>query len=295
MKFIFFGDGSVAEILRILIFTGVLIILYYVTGLRRLFKRGLKGAITEEYINHLAKTKSIDFAPVGIITINSTGSVVAWSKGAEHIFGYSEEEMLGKSLTIIMPERYRKAHTEGLERVRYTGRHTLIGRTTIMEGLRKTNKEFPVKLTLWEWKDGPHTFYTGIVRDITYDPDISDRDIILLETYKVAEKIDSFGVYHWDILKDVVTYSSGFRKLFNVGVDELDSTSLLKHIHFEDRPIVDAALKRLFEQKKREDLEYRIVDLSGKTKKVRSKSHINFDSAGEIQSVVGIIYEIKDK
>lgn len=282
---------SQEEIIRLLILTGVVIIIFFLNYLKKLLKE--RRTLTFEYLNHLAKTKSIDYAPVGIITINSSGLVVSWTKGAEDIFEYTEEEMLGKPLTIIMPERYRKAHNEGLERIRHTGKHTLIGRTVKLEGLRKNKKEFPVKLTLWQWREGPHTFYTGIVRDMSEDPPLSNKETLLLEVYKTAEKIDGFGVYHWDILKDIVTYSDGFKTLFNVSGEQLDSSSLIKHIHFEDKPIVDAALKKLFEEKRTSETEYRIVDLSGRTKKVRSKSHVNLDSTGEIQSVIGIIHEIK--
>src|SRR5574337_359380 len=72
-----------------------------------------------------------------IILADSDGNIISWNKGAQTIFGYEEEEVLGKPLTILMPERYREAHLRGLERVRRTGKSNYIGKISELHGLRK--------------------------------------------------------------------------------------------------------------------------------------------------------------
>lgn len=66
-----------------------------------------------------------------------------------------------------MPERYRVAHLDGLERVRRTGKSDYIGKISKMHGLRKDGSEFPLELSRAAWKVGDKTFYGGIIRDIT--------------------------------------------------------------------------------------------------------------------------------
>jgi PAS domain S-box-containing protein len=102
-----------------------------------------------------------------IILANEAGNVVGWNKGAESIFGYSEDEILGSNFQVLMPERYREAHREGFERFRVTGRSEVIGRTTEFEGLRKDGAIFPLELSLGSWRNGAGIMFTGIVRDIT--------------------------------------------------------------------------------------------------------------------------------
>ena len=102
-----------------------------------------------------------------IISADSSDFITFWNKGAQAIFGYSEEEALGKPLTILMPERYRQAHLEGFQRVTTTGETRVIGRTVELYGLRKDGSEFPLELSLATWKSGEQSFYTGIIRDIT--------------------------------------------------------------------------------------------------------------------------------
>ena len=68
---------------------------------------------------------------------------------------------------MLMPERYREAHRNGIDRYLGTGRKVLIGRILEVQGLRKNGEEFPLELSLSTWKTGEEVFFTGIIRDIS--------------------------------------------------------------------------------------------------------------------------------
>jgi PAS domain S-box-containing protein len=102
-----------------------------------------------------------------IVLADHTGRIMSWNKSAELMFGYTAEEMFGKSLTLIMPERYRKGHTEGMKRLQTTGEARVIGKTLLLHGLRKNGQEFPIELSLNSWTTGTHPSYSGFIRDIS--------------------------------------------------------------------------------------------------------------------------------
>jgi len=102
-----------------------------------------------------------------IITADSRGNIIFWNKAAEDVFGYLADEAVGKSSTLIMPERLREAFENGIKRVVSTGKSDIIGRTIEVVGLRKDGSELPVELSLAKWEVGEETFFTAIVRDIT--------------------------------------------------------------------------------------------------------------------------------
>jgi two-component system cell cycle sensor histidine kinase/response regulator CckA len=102
-----------------------------------------------------------------IISSDSYGNIISWNKGAQTIFGYTEEEMLGRPVTILMPEQYRGAHSRQFERLRSTGKSRHKGKTHESQGLRKDGREFPVEISLADWKTDEGTFFTCILRDIT--------------------------------------------------------------------------------------------------------------------------------
>lgn len=102
-----------------------------------------------------------------IVSANSSGEIITWNKGASIIFGYSEEEVLGKKLTMLMPEQYQSLHQASLERVTAGGDRNVIGETVELQGLRKDGIIFPMELSLATWETGEGRFYSGIMRDIT--------------------------------------------------------------------------------------------------------------------------------
>ncbi len=102
-----------------------------------------------------------------IISSDSNGNIISWNKGAQTIFGYAEEEVLGRPVTILMPEQYREVHSRQFERLRSTGKSWNKGKTLESQGLRKDGREFQVEISLAAWKTEEGTFFTCILRDIT--------------------------------------------------------------------------------------------------------------------------------
>jgi len=126
-------------------------------------RKRAEGALRESELRFRSVTQS---ANDSIISADSKGNIVFWNKGAEKAFGYTEEEILGKPLTQLMPEKYR-AHVKGMERFMATGEARVIGKTVELNGLRKDGTTFPFELSLATWRTAQGSFFTGIMRDLT--------------------------------------------------------------------------------------------------------------------------------
>src|SRR5207244_10167248 len=110
-------------------------------------------------------TESINDA---VISADEASRIVFWNAAASAMFGWSEEEALGRPLTDLMPPAYRDAHLAGMARLRRTGERRIIGHGTVrLVGLRRDGSAFPLELSLGAWRSEDAQFYTGIVRDIT--------------------------------------------------------------------------------------------------------------------------------
>ena len=108
-----------------------------------------------------------DSANDAIISADSAGNVVGWNPSAERLFGYPWTEINGQPLTVLMPERFRDRHCEGLARVAAGGAPHLIGKTVEFAGLHKDGSEFPLELSLAQWETSAGRFFTAIIRNIT--------------------------------------------------------------------------------------------------------------------------------
>ncbi|MCZ6802176.1 MAG: PAS domain S-box protein [Nitrospirae bacterium] len=109
----------------------------------------------------------VQTATDAIILADGGGNILSWNKGAQTMFGYTPEEIVGQPLTCLMPPHYRPAHERGIERVKRTGEFRVVGRTVELHGLRKDGEEFPIELSLSGSVLETETFYCGIIRDIT--------------------------------------------------------------------------------------------------------------------------------
>lgn len=107
----------------------------------------------------------VEAAKDAVILSDRKGNVLSWNTAAQMMFGYSPEEIVGKPLTLLMPQRYREAHQQGIERAQRTGENKVVGRTIELHGLRHTGEEFPIELSLSSSVFTGELFYCGIVRD----------------------------------------------------------------------------------------------------------------------------------
>jgi len=102
-----------------------------------------------------------------IVSADAEGRLRSWNRGAERMFGWRADEVLGSPLTVIVPERLRAAHEAGIARVRSTGSSKLAGTVVELTALHKDGHEFPVELSIGAWSDADGLTFSGIIRDIT--------------------------------------------------------------------------------------------------------------------------------
>jgi PAS domain S-box-containing protein/putative nucleotidyltransferase with HDIG domain len=103
-----------------------------------------------------------------IISVDGDGRVVLWNRGAENIFGYREDEIIGETLDIIIPEGVRDTHKNALGSAVSMGRLQNVGRTVEVVAVGKDGREIPIELSLASWKgNGGKMFFTGVLRDIS--------------------------------------------------------------------------------------------------------------------------------
>jgi two-component system sensor kinase FixL len=101
------------------------------------------------------------------IVSEQDGTIVSFNAAAVRQFGYSEAEVVGQNLRMLMPQPYRREHDGYLQRYLSTGEKRIIGIDRVVVGQRKDGSTFPMKLAVGEMRRGDRRYFTGFVRDLT--------------------------------------------------------------------------------------------------------------------------------
>ncbi|MCR4269130.1 PAS domain S-box protein [Nitratireductor sp. ZSWI3] len=109
----------------------------------------------------------LDTVPDATVVITEDGAMVSFNQAAVRQFGYEEEEVLGRNVSMLMPEPYRSHHDGYIERYMSTGERRIIGIDRVVVGRRKDGSTFPMKLAVGQMKSAGQVFFTGFIRDLT--------------------------------------------------------------------------------------------------------------------------------
>jgi PAS domain S-box-containing protein len=109
----------------------------------------------------------VETASDAVVCMDARGAILLANPATTRVFGYEPAELIGKSLTVLMPEFLRKLHEDGFRRYLATGQRHINWQGTELTGLRKNGQEFPVEISFGEVTADGHQIFTGFIRDIS--------------------------------------------------------------------------------------------------------------------------------
>jgi PAS domain S-box-containing protein len=138
-----------------------------------LLERSIRHALDRKRAEDALRESELKFRSVtesaseAIIATDADGRIISWNRGAEMMFGYVADEVMGKPILNLMPERQHEELQQRLSRVRPGGVEMASAQIIQLYGLSKSGNEFPVELSLSSWRTGNATYFALIIRDIT--------------------------------------------------------------------------------------------------------------------------------
>jgi PAS domain S-box-containing protein len=172
------------------------------------------------------------------------GNIVSWNGSAERMFGYAEADMLGKSVTLLLPSQYQEPFRCGLERYQ-AGHFEALGTPIEIYGRRRDGSEFPVEVSVSTWTSTHQTFFGAIIRDITARRLIEQRRAAQYEATRVLAECATLADAAPKILKTICESLSWDIGLL-WGIDE--SGQLLRCLHVWHPPSITQTPFEVFSQ-----------------------------------------------
>ena len=156
----------------------------------------------------------LESASQGLVAADACGKIIMVNSKTEELFGYGREELLGRSLETLLPQRYRQVHAEHRGDYFAHRRNRPMGFGMDLQGARKDGTEFPVEISLsWIEEDGSTLAFALIT-------DISERKR-LEENLRHSQKLESLGVLAGGVAHDFNNLLTGLMGNASMAVESL--------------------------------------------------------------------------
>jgi PAS domain S-box-containing protein len=198
-----------------------------------------------------------------IVSKDLNGVIASWNQGAERLFGYTAEETIGKSVTLLIPPERHDEEQSILERIRRG--ESIEHFETVRR--RKDGSLLDISLTVSPIRDtkGNIVGASKIARDITRRKRV---EVALRESeqrLRLATQTGKLGVWDWDVVTNRISWSDSLYAIHGVRPDQFDGTveGFAALIHPEDQGLVSAAIQRTLDKDVPYETEFRAVRPDG--------------------------------
>jgi PAS domain S-box-containing protein len=247
----------------------------------------------------------LDGAPDAMLVINQVWEIVVANAKAEELFGYSREELTGRSVESLIPPR--PPDQQPHDRENFFGDPGVRPKGVGLEpfALRGDGTEISVEISLRPLTTESGTFVISAIRDVSElrrVEGLKKSEAILREIreseerFRSAAQVGKMFAYEWDIATDLVMRAGEGAQI--LGVDDatpITGQQLLGKVHPDDRERVTAAIAELSPENVHLQISYRRVRPDGTVIWVERNGRAHFDERGRMVRMVGMTTDITER
>ncbi|MGD1917459.1 MAG: PAS domain S-box protein [Pleurocapsa sp.] len=241
----------------------------------------------------------LDHADEAIISIDELQQVQLFNQGAEQIFGYRADEVIGQPLNILLPKAFHQAHKKHIDQYANSPKSSrrMAERSQDVYGRRKNGETFPAEASVAKLNTRKGVLFTVMLKDITERRQAQEKLEASQSLLAKAEKIAKIGSWEYDHQAQKRSWSDDFFDILGFSIDQPmpSSQEILDRIHPEDRLIVKKTLIKGHRQGQPWILNYRFQLPDGTTKYLESRGEPTQNSQGKVLKVLETIMDISDR
>lgn len=157
-----------------------------------------------------------------IINTDSKGQITFWNRQATKIFGWSQSEVLGKSLTeTIIPLRYVEGHNKGMQHYLETGEGPVLNKQIELAGLNRDGNEFPIEISILPIEQNGEKFFCAFIADISERKKAENSLKAQEEKYRNIIANMNMGLIEVDRDENILYANQGFLTISGYELDEI--------------------------------------------------------------------------
>lgn len=233
-----------------------------------------------------------------IISIDEQSTILFINRAATRIFGYEIEQMIGQSLTMLMPEYLRHLHTAGHERYLKTGKKHLNWEHVEVPALHRDGHEFPLELSFGEFSKNNKHVFIGIARDVTSRKLAEEAARTANELFEIVARTTNDAIWDWNLSTNKLSWNDGVKTLFGYESEQISDSIdwWYEHLHPEDRDRIVKSINRVIDSGEQQwSDEYRFIKADGSFAEVSDKGFVIRDGTGNPIRMLGGMTDIAER
>ena len=246
----------------------------------------------DKKMQELIMNSSLD----AIICMDLDGRITLWNPQAEKIFHYIEKEVLGKKMSeVIIPEKYKKHHEQGLKHYLKTGEHKVLNRVIQINGLRKDGVEVPLELSIIHVKSERGDFFCSYIRDITERKQAYDTLRASEQKYRSLFENMTMGILEVDNDEKIIYMNKSFEQIVGYSFEEIAGKKA-SEIFVKDADKLKEMddITEMRKQGKESVYEVSLCRKDGKNAQVVISGAPTFDIDGSVKGSIGIHWDVTE-
>jgi PAS domain S-box-containing protein len=177
----------------------------------------------------------VETANDAIVSVDESGAIQFANPATIRVFGYDPKELIGKPLTLLMPEFMRKLHENGFRRYLATGQRHINWQGTEFTGLRKNGQEFPVEVSFGEIARESGRTFTGFIRDVSARKRAQENLRRSEQRWRAVFENSAIGVALTDMTGRLLATNSAYQQMLGYSEEELKNLTFLELTLEDDR------------------------------------------------------------
>ncbi|HMU65778.1 MAG TPA: PAS domain S-box protein, partial [Cellvibrionaceae bacterium] len=240
----------------------------------------------------------IESMPEAIIIVNANGTIIRANQQVKHLFGYSQEELIGNAVELLVPPQHRTQHSS--HRTAYLASATSrpMGRNMELFAYRKDGSKFPVEIGLNTLPGSGGLNVLATIIDLTHIKKNAEMLLHANTRFSLAASAAGLGFWDYDLASQTLQWDDTMYRIY--GVENTPASAQpyslwADAVHPDDLQPSEQALQASIQGPAPFDTEFRIIHPNGAVRYIKAQAFVLRDATGAAQKLYGVNLDITER